>query len=154
MLKLKYINHIAEIKSILKNSENLRKFQIEHIFRGQCNEELIDTLLSFDLCSIHIGADPYESMTIYNLIEKHPTRKLDMLELYVHTLNYSKKYLFRFNTFHGNESNFANLADEMNEELKDYTMREMLKLVGEQNGDIEDDDAAIVNYVMNSLEFN
>lgn len=80
--------------------------------------------------------------------------KLEFLELRVHTLNFYKNYQFRLHTANGVEANYASVAAEMTEDFKDYVMREMLKLVGEQNNETEDDDSAIVNYVMNSFEFS
>lgn len=57
-------------------------------------------------------------------------------------------------TVNGIEANYMEVAEELNEDLKDFMMREMLKLLEEQNEETEDEDTAIINYVMNSFEFS
>lgn len=115
---------------------------------------MIEVLLSYNLRSLHISAEPLECMKLFNLVESNPERNLDLLELRARTLNYSKSYQFRFKIFNGNEPNYKCLAEDMEDELKDFIMREIIKLVDEETGEVEDDDTAIVNYVMNSFEFS
>lgn len=154
VLRLKYVNTIAELTSMLENSPNLRKLHIDHIFRGQCEESLIDALLGQNLRVLYICAEPLECQRIYDLIEGHPQRNLDILELHARTLNYSKCFQFRFTAFSGVEPNFEKQAEEMNDEFKDFLLLELLALVNMDESAHESDDAAIINHVMNSFEFS
>jgi hypothetical protein len=138
----------------MKNSPSLKKFYVEHVFRGQSNEELIITLLSFNLRSLLIGAEPSEALKILDMIDTFEDVKLDYLEFRVKTLNFNKNYQFRYRAFNDLEANYSKVALEMNGELKDFLLREILDLMGEENSATDDDDTAIVNYVMNSFEFS
>lgn len=137
----------------MRNSPNLRKIYVEHVFRGQCNEELIGTLLGSNIRSLLFGAEPCEVIKIFNLIENFPASKLDYLEFRVHTLNFYKSYQFRYHTLNGIEANYASVKEEMCDDLKDFILKEALKGFDEEN-EAENDDSSIINYVTNSFEFS